>query len=81
MKRIPSFAKIGTVGISNKCLLETLIAAFSSLVSMEQSPAQLFIDVYQSQGNTYQTLWIFSGSSSTRTNSSGGIRTSASSNI
>ena len=56
MKRIPSFAKIGTVDISNKSLLEALIAALSFLVSMEQSPAQLFIDVYQSQGNTLTPL-------------------------
>ena len=39
MKRILSFAKIGTVDISNKSLLEDLIAALSFLVSMEQSPA------------------------------------------
>ena len=35
-----------------------------SLVSLDQSPAQLVINVYPSQGNpTSQTLWIFRGSS------------------
>ena len=37
-----------------------------SLVSWEQSQAQLFIDIYQSRDNTNQTLWVFSGSGTAR---------------
>ena len=33
---------------------------------MEQAQAQLYIDVYQSRDNTNQTLWVFSGSGTTR---------------
>ena len=34
-----------------------------SLVSLEQSQAQLFIDIFPSQDSTNQTLWVFSGTS------------------
>ncbi len=45
-----------------------LTAALLSLALIEQSQAQLYIDIYQSQDNpTNQTLWIFSGTGSART--------------
>ena len=40
--------------------------ALLALAPLEQSQAQLYIDVYQSRDNTNQTLWIFSGSGTTR---------------
>ena len=43
-----------------------LTAALLSLAPLEQSQAQLYIHIYPSQDNpTNQTLWIFSGSSTT----------------
>ena len=52
--------------------------ALLALVPLEQSQAQLYIDIYPSQDNlTSQTLWIFSGSSTAA--SSGTIRASSSS--
>ena len=41
-------------------------SALLSSTPLEQSQAQLLIDVYQSQDNTNQALWVFSGSSTTR---------------
>ncbi len=56
-----------------------LIVSALSLVSLEQSQAQLFINIYPSQDNpTNQTVWIFSGTSTTAIGSS--IRTSTGSN-
>ena len=40
--------------------------AWLSLAPLEQSQAQLYIDVYQSRDNTNQTLWVFSGTGTTR---------------
>ena len=49
----------------------------SSLVPIEQSQAQLYVNVYPSQDNpTNQTLWIFSGSSSTTYGGTTSIRSS-----
>ena len=45
------------------CVIAT---AFLSLVPLEQSQAQLYIDIYQSRDNTNQTLWVFSGSGTAR---------------
>ena len=57
-----------------KSLFVALIVSALSFVSLEQSQAQLFIDVYQSQDSTNHTLWIFSGSSSVA--AAGTLRTS-----
>ncbi len=49
-------------------LVALIATALLAFVPLEQSQAQLYIDVYQSQDNpTNQTLWIFSGSGTTRT--------------
>ena len=56
-------------GIGNKSVLLTALATASCLFSFlpwEQSQAQLILNAYPSQDNTNQTLWIFSGSSSSR---------------
>ena len=42
-------------------------ATLLSLAPLEQSQAQLYIDVYQSQDNNNQTIWIFSGTGTART--------------
>ena len=56
-----------------------VVSALSSLfVPLEQSQAQLYIDVYQSQDDANQTLWIFSGTGTARTLYS--VRNSASGN-
>ena len=58
-----------------RLLAALFVSALSSLfVPLEQSQAQLVINVYPSQDNTNQTIWIFSGSSTARDN--WGIRTS-----
>ena len=54
-----------------------LTATLLSLAPIEQSQAQLFIHAYPSQDNpTNQTLWIFSGSSTTSRLSTTSIRSS-----
>ena len=69
-------------GIGDKSALLaalTTAATLLSLAPLEQSQAQLFVNVYPSQDNpTTQTLWIFSGSS-TNAAGSNSIRTSTSS--
>ena len=52
----------------------TLLAA----VPLEQARAQLFLDIFPSNDNTNQTLWVFSGSTSgwTHSNANPHIRTS-----
>ncbi len=48
-----------------------------SFAPLEQSQAQLYLDIFPSQDSTNQTLWVFSGSSSGWTHSNAGpyIRT------
>ncbi len=54
-----------------------LTATLLSLAPIEQSQAQIVINVYPSQDNpTNQTLWIFSGSSSTSYGGTSSIRSS-----
>lgn len=53
-----------------------MVLVLSSFTPLEQNQVQLLIDVYQSQGNTNQIFWIFSGFSIASTASS--IRTSGS---
>ena len=52
------------------------VSALSSLAPIEQSQAQLLVSVYPSQDDTNQTLWIFSGSSTTSHPSTTSIRSS-----
>ena len=51
-----------------------VVSALSSLASLEQSQAQLYIDVYPSQDTPTNSIWIFSGSSSI--GAAGTLRTS-----
>ncbi len=41
-----------------------LVVSALSFVPLEQSQAQLYLDIFPSRDNTNQTLWVFSGSSS-----------------
>ncbi len=56
-----------------------MVSALASLfVPLQQSQAQLYLHIYPSQDNNNQTIWIFSGSSTTTANNS--IRTGSGSN-
>ncbi len=59
-----------------------MVSALASLIPLEQSQAQLYIDIYPSQESTNGTLWIFSGSTTaTRPQSQPrGFRTASSGN-
>ncbi len=64
----------------NQFGLAALMAAYLlSFVPLEQSQAQLILNAYPSQDHTNQTLWIFSGSSTSRS-ASAQIRNQASLN-
>ena len=67
---------LGHRGYDCRFVAALVVSALAALfVPLEQSQAQLFINVYPSQDNpTTQTLWIFSGSSTAAANNS--IRTS-----
>ena len=67
--------KLGNSSKIADFLAALVVFAISSLVSLEQSQAQLFVNVYPSQDNTNQTLWIFRDSSTASDNDS--IRTSS----
>ena len=65
----------------NQFGLAALAAAYLlPFLPLEQSQAQLILSVYPSQDETNQTLWIFSGSSSSRS-ASAQIRNSSASNF
>lgn len=50
----------------SKALLgSVIVGALLAVVAVERVQAQLYIDVYQSRDNNQQTLWVFSGSSTT----------------
>ena len=49
-----------------KSLWGALVVSALALAPVEQSQAQLYIDVYQSRDNAANTLWVFSGSSTAR---------------
>ncbi len=52
------------------------VAVLLPFVPLEQSQAQLFVDVYPSQDDNEKTIWIFSGSSTTAHPSTSSIRSS-----
>lgn len=63
--------------LANKRLTVLLLTAtLLSLALIEQSQAQLFVDVYPSQDDNGKTIWIFSGSSTTAHPSTSSIRSS-----
>ena len=53
------------VGSGRSFLRAVAVVAFLALVLGERAQAQLYIDVYQSRDNANNTLWVFSGSSTT----------------
>lgn len=54
---------MGKWAFNCRFLAVLVVSALSSLVPLEQSQAQLFIEVYPNQDNpTSQTLWIFGSS-------------------
>ena len=55
-----------TIGQSGRkpAFLVAFVVSALSLVSMEQGQAQLYLDIFPSQDNSTNTLWVFSGSSS-----------------
>ena len=56
----------GDAGGSKRSLWGAIaVVALLALVPVEQSQAQLYIDVYQSRDNANNTLWVFSGDSTT----------------
>lgn len=56
----------GDAGGGNRSFLGAIaVVALLAFVPVEQSQAQLYIDVYQSRDDANNTLWVFSGSSTT----------------
>ena len=52
--------------VGGKSLFAALVVSALAFAPVEESRAQLYIDVYQSRENANQTLWVFSGSSTAR---------------
>ena len=62
----PYSVSMGRRWVGGKSLLGALVVSALALAPVEESQAQLYIDVYQSRDSASSTLWVFSGSSTAR---------------